>query len=128
MGNQDLLSFGNTGIAATMIEAIDVDEPSTREYTTQALHRLESLVGLIDLAKERVTCDNLFHTVIKQTLDTTDHYPETLAKELAVSNSTISRWMHKIAAPRPAKKPQIYKQIKKICSREIRALKKTITS
>jgi len=128
MGKQDVLSLGNTGKTEAMITAGTVDETSTKEYIDQTVAELENLAALVDVAKERVTCDVLFHRVIRRTVDTTDHYPEALAKELAVSNSTISRWMNEHSAPHPAKKPQIYKQIKKICSKEARALKKTIAA
>lgn len=128
MGKQDVLSLENTGKAEAMIAAETVDEISTKKYIAKTVSQLENLAALVDVAKERITCDVLFHRVIKQTVDSTDHYPEALAKELAVSNSTISRWMNKHSAPHPAKKPQIYKQIKKICSKESRALKKKIAA
>lgn len=94
------------------------------EYIIHAVKRLENLNRLIELAKMRLTSDDLFQTVIKQTLEATDYYPETLAKELKVSNSTVSRWMNKLASPHPSKKLVFYKQMKRLCSKEIRSLKR----
>lgn len=130
MGNEQFASTENTGNVVTALikgdyESVGLD---ATDYLQKEIKRLEELLRIVEIAKDRLTDDDLFHTVIKETVNRTDQYPHHLAKVLRVSDSTMSRWMNKIAAPHPAKKQDIFKRIKAIGKRELTKFQKQLSA
>jgi hypothetical protein len=128
MGTEHVAPRVNTGNIATALmegtcESTDLD---AKQYLSTQIERLEELVQISEIARDRLTDDDLFKTVIKETVNRTDQYPPQLAETLRVSNSTMSRWMNGITAPHPTKKPDIYKRIKAVCARELRSFRKQL--